>query len=57
MLRDADGMYSEDDPFNYNFCIEYTLIAGQTVYLLVSGYPNDDYNDYYNLYVEKVSNL
>ena len=54
MLRDADGMYSEDDPFNYNFCIEYTLIAGQTVYVLVSGYPNGDYNDYYDLYVEKV---
>ena len=50
-----DAFNVEDDPFNYNFYIEYELTAGQTVYLLVGGYENDDYyTDYsYDLYVEK----
>ena len=55
LASNDDAFNVEDDQFNYNFGIEYTLTAGQKVYIRVGGYENDDYyTDYsYDLYVEK----
>ena len=37
LASDDEGQYSDDDPSNHNFCIEYALTAGQTVYIKVTG--------------------
>ena len=46
-MYDDDGLNTEDDPFNYNFCIEYYLTAGQTAYIKVTGTAMWDIYDYY----------
>ena len=50
----GETVYSKDDQSNYNFRIEITLTAGETVYLKIGGYAGNSYGEYYTLYVNKM---
>ena len=54
LASNDDAFNTEDDWFNYNFGIEYTLAAGQTVYLMVGGYESSSLDFYYDFQIEKV---
>ena len=54
LASNDDGCMTEDDQSNYNFWIEHTLAAGETVYLKVGAYEDNSFEDYYYLYLFKV---
>ena len=49
-----DAFNSEDDQSNYNFGIEYDLVAGDIVYIKITGYENFHWEMSYDFQIEKV---
>ncbi len=54
LASNDDAFNSEDDQSNYNFGIEYDLLAGDIVYIKITGYENFYWEMNYNFQIEKV---
>ena len=54
LASNDDAFNTEDDQSNFNFGIEYDLLAGDIVYIKVIGYENFYLEMNYNFQIEKV---